>query len=259
MQAFAVERAFTLRELERRVFAFEPRMLRMREHHVGLGSATGSDLKTRSRTRGRTRHKLCRRIGHDSIIRSEHARTDGVGDIDRAHATRKRRRGVSELTRERMEPDRRRIGIRREHSAVGDPNGTSELCRKPYGNSSPAGNAHKLARENGIEGAELRRQIRIGMLIDAAQDRVCQARRAFGDGPHELHTLAHRHASVGTQVEHLERSDAQRHAHALGNFFGLDEKTVEQLVQAAARSSRTERQTQRERTVPRVLGTIVRA
>ena len=76
------------------------------------------------------------------------------------------------------------------------------------------------------------RQERVAVVRHAPEHRVRKPCSGARLGAHELNALAHRDLATLPQVDELERGEAQRRAHARGNFSRFGEMGVECLVQA---------------------------
>lgn len=92
MQASEIQIALAIMQIERRMLTLIFRTLCLAHHHIGLGTATGTNLKAASRARGSCGDKLRIEIRRHRGSMLKHTRSNGNLGINRGMAAREDRR-----------------------------------------------------------------------------------------------------------------------------------------------------------------------
>ena len=234
-------------QIERRMLTLIARTLGLTHHHIGLGTATGTNLKAASRARGCRGDKLRVEIRRHRGSTLKHTRSNGNLGINRGMAAREDRR--DELRDIRIGLGLKGVlmqGQRRGGQITGKAK-RALRCVKRSNNTSaqPTRQTHQ-ARQTKQASLRLVYIGRSGKVLNVVRDLmqhgIGQTGGRLSSAAHQLNALTHRNAARRMQIEHLEGRDTKCHANTRRNLFRLIEKLIEQLVQNTLRSGHTQRQ-----------------
>ena len=221
--------------------------LGLAHHHIGLGTATGTNLKAASRARGSCGDELSVKVRSHRGSTLKHTRSNGNLGINRSMAAREDRR--DELRDIRIGLSRKGVlmqGQRRGGQIAGKVKRTLGRVKRRHNTSAQPTRQTHQARQTNQASLRLVYIGRSGKVLNVVRDLmqhgIGQTGGRLSSAAHQLNALTHRNAARRMQIEHLEGRDTKCHANTRRNLFRLIEKLIEQLVQNTLRSSHTQRQ-----------------